>query len=316
MAYRTLRPLTLKTDYYTDIEREIARFFYLVIFKPLFGIIRDSGLELRNSITPLVDAILSGRVYQDGNRFYGNFSASITRELKAAGAQYDGRTKSWQYPSAPPPEIQIALANAQANAEKAAAEIIHALDSVNVQQEIKQLDLQPAYDRSLKRMNQDFIKITEKVAIAPKLTPQMADNISKNWAENLDIYIKDFADEKILELRKMVSENAMRGQRSANMVKTIQAEYGVSQRKAKFLARKETSLLMSEYQEQRYKSIGIEEYIWDGVNDARERPDHKELNGKIFTWDSPPVTNRRTGARNHPGKDFGCRCVARAVIRY
>lgn len=91
-------------------------------------------------------------------------------------------------------------------------------------------------------------------------------------------------------------------------------QYGASKAKAKFLARQETSLLMSKYQEERFKDLGITHYKWSGADDQRERPDHKLLNGKIFRFDDPPVTNRSTGAKNNPGEDFNCRCIAIAIV--
>jgi uncharacterized protein with gpF-like domain len=39
------------------------------------------------------------------------------------------------------------------------------------------------------------------------------------------------------------------------------------------------------------------------------------LNGMKFSWTEPPITNKQTGARNNPGCDFGCRCLALPVIR-
>jgi SPP1 gp7 family putative phage head morphogenesis protein len=163
-------------------------------------------------------------------------------------------------------------------------------------------------------MNTDFEDVVKSVAIPPKLTSQAKEAISKSWANNLDLYIKGWADEAILKLRGKVMDNTMRGQRSANMIKSIVEEYGVSQRKAKFLARQETSLLMSKFQEERYKDVGITKYRWSGSMDKRERHDHKLLEGKIISWDSPPITNRETGARNHAGQDFGCRCVAIPIV--
>jgi SPP1 gp7 family putative phage head morphogenesis protein len=67
------------------------------------------------------------------------------------------------------------------------------------------------------------------------------------------------------------------------MERIIMDNYGVGQRKAKFLARQETALLMSKFHEQRYKEIGVTKYIWSTSNDGdRVRDDHKVLNNKVF----------------------------------
>ena len=156
--------------------------------------------------------------------------------------------------------------------------------------------------------------MSEKITVAPMLTAQAVDTITKEWAENLELYVRNFAEDQILEMRKTITDNTMAGYRAEGVAKKIQKEYGVSKRKAKFLARQETALLTSKFQKERFKDIGVTRYRWSTSGDERVRGDHKELNGKIFSWDSPPVTDRRTGKRNHPSEDFGCRCIAIPVL--
>jgi SPP1 gp7 family putative phage head morphogenesis protein len=163
-------------------------------------------------------------------------------------------------------------------------------------------------------MNQDFSEIVSKVAIPPKMSDRAREVISQSWANNLDLYIQNWADESILKLRSDIMSNTMRGQRAENMVKAIVEEYGVSQRKAKFLAKQETSLLMSKFQENRYKDVGITKYRWSTSRKKNVRHDHKVLEGKIFSWDNPPVTDQKTGARNNPGEDYNCACVAVPIV--
>jgi len=112
-----------------------------------------------------------------------------------------------------------------------------------------------------------------------------------------------------------MSEQVAQGFRADETSKIIQAEFGVSKNKAKFLARQETSLLVSAYREQRYTDAGIREYIWQSSHDERVRKSHKELNGRKFSWDNPPIVDPATGRKAHPGEDFGCRCIAVPVIR-
>lgn len=46
------------------------------------------------------------------------------------------------------------------------------------------------------------------------------------------------------------------------------------------------------------------------------RADHRRLNGKIFSWNAPPIVDMRTGRRGHPGDDYQCRCVAIPVFEF
>ena len=56
-------------------------------------------------------------------------------------------------------------------------------------------------------------------------------------------------------------------------------------------------------------------YIWRVPPEyaSRTRSDHLALDGQMFTWDDPPVHNRATGARGHPGIDPHCRCYAEEI---
>jgi SPP1 gp7 family putative phage head morphogenesis protein len=163
-------------------------------------------------------------------------------------------------------------------------------------------------------MNDDFEKAVRAISIPPKMELVQREFLANEWANNLNLYVKDWAEKEILEMRMKVQANAFEGNRAEGLVKMLQSNYQISKRKAKFLARQETSLLMSKFHQGRYAQVGITRYKWGGAEDERERQDHKILNNKIFSYLSPPVTNRKTGARNNPGEDFGCRCVAIPVI--
>jgi SPP1 gp7 family putative phage head morphogenesis protein len=56
-------------------------------------------------------------------------------------------------------------------------------------------------------------------------------------------------------------------------------------------------------------SAGSGAYVWHTRHDPRVRDGHAHLDGKTFSWSSPPNTGRREG-NNHPGQAVACRCVA------
>lgn len=318
---RYLRPLVFKDSFYTPIEKIINEIFERILFAPLRAAARESGVEIKNASTVSLERdIESGKIYiekiGDYQRFYGKFNATISKQLKAIGAKFDQRTGAWTLPAgiALPAQLQLALAHAIARTQAAVDSVIKVLDGINLQDLRTPEELEEQYGKALWRMNEDFIKATESVAIAPEFTDAQRQIIAEQWSNNLDLYIKGWVKDAIFDLRIEVQAHAYRGGRAEGLVKSIQKTYNVSKEKAKFLARQETSLLMSKLRSERYKEIGVRRYKWNGVNDARERPDHKLLNGKIFTWDQPPVTNRQTGARNNPGEDFGCRCLAIPIL--
>lgn len=309
-----LRPLILREHYYSPVEAEIQRLFDDLIYKPLIEACGKPFEELKNAINALVTAIAMGEVWYDNGLFKGSYDSEISRELRRIGAFYNPTSRTWALPRDKlPAEISIAIARSESIYEKTRNRFLAALDSINpeaVEQDSKTVE---KYQNTIDIFENEFQRIIdpiEAISITPVITPQQRDLIAQDWGQNLNKYIKDWTADNIIELREGVQIHGLAGGRAEGLVKMLQDNYGVSTRKAKFLARQETSLLMSKFQESRYKTIGITKYKWSGANDERERPDHKALNGRIFSWSDPPITNRETGARNHPGEDFGCRCTA------
>jgi SPP1 gp7 family putative phage head morphogenesis protein len=105
----------------------------------------------------------------------------------------------------------------------------------------------------------------------------------------------------------------------------ILASFDVSKSRATLIARDQTLKANSDLTQLRQQRAGVQDYIWTTSRDERVRgkpggkwadteSDHWSLDGTRQSWLSPPVTNPSTGARNHPGRDFQCRCVAIPVI--
>lgn len=308
-----LSPMRLQPEWVESIEREINFLFGSIIYEPLMEILRENNMELMNAADPVIDGLLKGKIYFQGGFFYGSFNAAISKRFKQLGAKYSLSKRAWKLDAIPAP-IQIAIAQYDSKLKQVVSKLIETLDSMHVETRALGSSISARYYQTIGDMNDAFEKTVRHISIAPKLTPAMRKIISDTWAKNLELYITDWAKENILKLRQQVNQHVMKGGRAEPLARMIQANYDVSRNKAKFLARQETSLLMSKMRQQRYESIGVTKYKWSGADDERERPDHRRLNNKIFSWDNPPITNRETGARNNPGEDFGCRCVAIPIV--
>lgn len=309
---KTLSPLVVREEYFKPIEDEINKLFFELIYKPLLLAI-GSDKELSNSSNPLIDALKSGRVWVQDGLFYGSFNMAISKELKKIGAVK--KKRSWKYEGALPPEISTALAVQSDRYNKAVQAALTTLDNINVERINEISTIPDQYVDTIDKMETAFQRSLKAISIAPKLTDDQRGIIAAEWGQNLDLYVRSWTSENILKMRQDIQRNTFAGKRSTDLEKYIAENYNVSRRKAKFLARQETSLLMSKFRETRYKDIGSQGYIWRGSMDKRERKDHEALEGKYFTWDNPPVVDRKTGRRAHPGEDFNCRCVAVAVIK-
>ena len=304
----------MKTKYYRNIEREINRLFYEVIYRPLIRVLEVPKKEIVNAgDTALSKAITSGRVwYRDGS-FHGKFNSSISRELVKIGAKYNKTTKAWVFGGVMPVEVSMASAVAVLEYTRLTARTMTVLESVNAGIIDKMSSIPDDINDALSFMDKDFAKTTKGISISANLTQEQKNVIAAEWSQNMDKHIKGWVDDNVIKLREVVEKNTLAGGRSSSLVKAIKDNYGTSKAKAKFLAKQETSLLMSKFREERYKSIGITKYRWS-ISNIRTRPDHEDLDGRVFTWDNPPITNKKTGARNNAGEDFGCNCVAVPLI--
>lgn len=315
---RLIPPIPLKDRYYVHIRAEVQKIFNELIYKRLNATITEffPKVEIRNRAgSPLYDAMLAGTVWYDDGEFHGDFNARIGRAMREIGARYNSRSKTYSLALADlPDELRLANADAGIRYENLRKSLIMTLDSIDIASVNNISDIPDKYVQTIEWMNDDFVKAVKSISIPPKLTSAQTGIMASEWGQNLDKYIRDWSAENIIKLRSEIQSNAFGGHRPEALVKYIQHNYGVSQRKAEFLARQETSLLMSKFHEVRYKDIGIQKYKWSTSHDARVRKDHAELNGKVFAFDSPPVVDERTGRRANPGGDFGCRCVAIPIV--
>lgn len=330
-----LSPLTLQERYYISIEAEIQRIINKLIYEPLIEILsmrmkEIHKTEIQNAGNPLLDAISMGLVWYEDGEFKGKFNSKISIAIMRVGGKFNPKTRTYELPRDKlPPEISMAQAGADSRYKELKRRMTVALDNMDVQNIDSISKSTVNYEKTLAHMESDLQKTMPKelpkivdnpptalsrITVEAKLTEEQKRIIAESWGTNLNLYIKKWSQKNILDLREKIQPHVMAGGRAQGLVKVIQDNYGVGARKAKFLARQETALLMSKFQETRYKDIGIQKYRWSDSHDRKVRHDHHELNGKVFRFDSPPVSNRKTGARNNPGQDYNCRCVAIPLV--
>ena len=136
----------------------------------------------------------------------------------------------------------------------------------------------------------------------------------KDWTDlNVDL-IKSIPKNSLGDMEDIVINGFKGGSTVKSIMQDIQHTYGVSQSKARFLARDQMAKLNADISQQQQTDAGVEEYIWSSSGDGRVRDRHKELDGKKFKWSEPPIVDKKTGRRAHPGQDYQCRCVALPVF--
>lgn len=112
-----------------------------------------------------------------------------------------------------------------------------------------------------------------------------------------------------------VANNWREGARWESLADDVEELYGVSEGRARVIARDQTAKLNSAFNQIRQTDVGIEEYEWLASDDERTREDHWDLNGTRHRWDEPgPLKGTIGGEPCHPGEDVQCRCDAAAFI--
>lgn len=318
-----LRPVKESPGDYDEIESRIIELFKREIYLPLIKEFSDSARILKNAAkTDLVDAIHSGRVCFNRGTFSGRFNSTISRELKKLGAKWDRKSKTWKIPlSELPLEIRNVISASEFRYQQKITAIDEKLSKIVPQELAEKLKISKLFDATLWKTDREIQSTLAGLTVSPKLTKEQSERIAKEWQTNMHLWIKDFTEKEILKLRADMRATIEAGNRYGEAIDKIKASYGVTQRKAKFLASQETRLLMTKFKETRYQDAGSDEYVWGcvaGTPAHPVRPWHKALEGKTFRWDSPPITTKpgEPARRNNPGQDYNCRCFARPAVRF
>ncbi len=315
---RELPPIP-ESDEYRALEAAIVALFRSEIYLPIMAELGADKGDLHNSRDDLLRAITTGRIHYINGHFEGKYDADISRELKRLGATWSRSSQRFSLPlDALTSDMRVAIGRSASQWRRIADNVDEHLAKIEAGKISDKLKLDGLFDKTIYRFNKGFEASVKAVSIAPTFSVDEAARIRREYVDTTLLDIDQFARAQISELRKQVSQATVQGYRREGMVAFIQHSYGVSENKAKFLARQETSLLTSKIKQVRYEAAGLPEYRWRCVAGSPlhpVRPMHQALNGLIFRWDTPPVVNEK-GDRKHPGCDYNCRCTARAIVRF
>jgi SPP1 gp7 family putative phage head morphogenesis protein len=112
----------------------------------------------------------------------------------------------------------------------------------------------------------------------------------------------------------LATEAHISGTRSSEIAAEIMRTEEVSAARAKMIAKTAVSTASTSLVEARAQYVGSPGYYWRTSQNEDVRKDHKILEGKFFTWNDPPVVDRHSGFRSHPGCNANCQCWAEVVL--
>jgi SPP1 gp7 family putative phage head morphogenesis protein len=136
-----------------------------------------------------------------------------------------------------------------------------------------------------------------------------AQRLQQEWISKSTDLIRATEDVK-RRVKEIIEGPLVEGRTAADIRKLLEEQAGYARSRAELTARDQTLKLYGKIQEERQTAAGFTKYVWTTSLDERVREDHAELDGTVQSWDDPPIIDRRTGRRGHPGADFQCRCSA------
>tara|TARA_B100001059_G_C17826869_1_gene581946 strand:+ start:2297 stop:3256 length:960 start_codon:yes stop_codon:yes gene_type:complete len=297
------------------IQKIIFDYIIATILKPLVSANGFNKTIIKNAkLSDLEKAINKGKVYYKDGYLKGKFTASIIREITKLGGYYRKGEGFLISKATLPTSIITALDVYEQSMLDSYAKTMQTLNNIDTDT-VNNLNFDEEYQDILNTLDFEVKQSVKDIAVIPEVTARMKKEIAKNYSENLKYYIKKFADKEIFELRKAVQENFFEGFRTSKLAETIKYRYGVSERKAKFLAKQETDLLYSFFTTERYKDAGVKSFVWTRTTSKVPDKYHETLVGKEFSFDNLPIINLKTGQRGVPKQRWNCSCGMRPVLK-
>lgn len=317
MAITAIKDFKIKLDYTSLVEKALMGYLNDFIYKPMFKIMALKEPKAVNSmVSPIVEALQSGKIYyvDGGFKAKAKFTNLQALTLEKWGAKWDNLHKMYRIDREKIPEnVLVALAQNNIQNQIKINQIRDFLNDIqtNLPFIIDNMIFNEQVETILDDAGNEIKKNVKHLnVIVPELTKFQKQEISKTYTENMQFFVKDWTQERIIKMREKVQEAVLQGYRPDTVQKMLETEYGIGARKAKFLAQNETCIMLASYKKAKYTEMGFDQFIWRTIMDGKERDLHKELNGTTWYYDDPPVIDERAGEKGLPGQTYNCRCEA------
>jgi SPP1 gp7 family putative phage head morphogenesis protein len=147
----------------------------------------------------------------------------------------------------------------------------------------------------------------------------------RSWASENARLIQSIPEQMLTQVEGIAQRALRTGADPRETARQIRERFGVTEVRARLIARDQVAKLNSNITEGRNLALGLTTYVWSTSGDERVRESHAAMNGKLCKWDDETVYSDDDGqtwqprsaiggVEEHPGRDFQCRCVSAAVI--
>lgn len=147
-----------------------------------------------------------------------------------------------------------------------------------------------------------------------KMTAAQQDILRATIQQNVEL-IKSIPAQYMTQVQGSVMRSIQTGRDLGPLAKELQEHYGVTRRRAAFIARSQNALATTSMTRARQIEVGITEALWQHSSAGKtQRKTHVANSGKKYTiadgWFDPAV-----GKNIWPGELPNCKCFSRSLIR-
>lgn len=161
-------------------------------------------------------------------------------------------------------------------------------------------------DKALRRILRDA-----GFSVEFRLTAAARDVLHAVTGENVAL-IKSIAETHLSEVEGLVMRSASAGRDLKTLTDELHERYGVTRRRAAFIARDQNNKATAAITRARQDELGITEAIWMHSHGGKKpRPSHVKADGKRYKIKEGMYLD---GVWTWPGHEINCRCVSRPVI--
>lgn len=160
--------------------------------------------------------------------------------------------------------------------------------------------------KSVDKASSDDLRV---IGVQTESVVRNAEALQAEWLRQSTDLIRATEDVR-RRVERILKDPVSEGRSVDDIKKLLIEEAGYAASRAELTARTVTLQTYGKIQEQRQRDAGFTHYVWTTSLDERVREDHAALDGTVQAWDDPPIVDKRTGRRGHPGSDFQCRCSA------
>lgn len=161
--------------------------------------------------------------------------------------------------------------------------------------------------------DREFMKELQKAGFTARFTlnPQIETVLQASIAENVGL-IKSIGVDYLEKVQQQVWSAVANGYDLGQLTKDLKSINGVTDRRAKLIARDQGAKAHAIIERERRKEAGITQAIWLHSHAGKTpRPSHVKANGKVFDIEKGLYLD---GEWVLPGQAINCRCNSRAII--